>query len=68
MKIINTLNHWLTAFTALMVLILLAMASEPHGHTDEERAAMDALIERVTAEDWLTQLQNKYEARNVNGG
>ena len=61
MQIVKKLDNWLTAFTALLAFILLSMYAldnyGPKGYTADERAAMDALIESVTSDDYLTQLE-----------
>ncbi len=47
----DTLNNPLIALSGLVMVIILAIASEPYGHTysEKERADMAALIAKVTA-------------------
>lgn len=48
---LNTLNTPYLTIAAFALLIGLAIASEPYGHTysEKDRAAMNALIAKVTA-------------------
>lgn len=61
MHLVDKLNNWLTAFTALLAFILLSHCALDNygetGYSAADRSAMDALVESVTADDWLTQLE-----------